>query len=177
MTPTPPASPAPSPRDLPYAFGPPPTTCVLRAHASDFRVDEVLGVEPDGEGEHLLLHIEKEGANTPWVSRQLARWADVAPGDVSYSGMKDRHAVTRQWFSVRLGGRGDPALDTLVIEGVRVLATARHGRKLRRGTHAANHFELTLRDLSDDLCSRAQQVFAAGVPNYFGAQRYGRRNL
>lgn len=140
-------------------------------------VDEDLGLEPDGSGEHLLLRVEKTGANTAWVARQLARWAQIPPADVSYSGMKDRHAVTRQWFSLRMGGREDPPLAELDVEGVEVLSSARHGRKLRRGTHRANHFTLTLRELDADLTDRFAYVLAHGFPNYFGAQRYGQRNL
>ncbi|MEM9385835.1 MAG: tRNA pseudouridine(13) synthase TruD [Pseudomonadota bacterium] len=155
----------------------PATRCVLRATPEDFVVDEDLGLEPDGIGEHLLLRVEKTGANTSWVARQLARWAQIPPADVSFSGMKDRHAVARQWFSLRLGGREDPPLSELAIDGVQVLSSARHGRKLRRGTHCANHFSLTLRELDADLTDRFTTLVAHGFPNYFGAQRYGQRNL
>ncbi len=164
-------------RDHPRALGPTPTRCLLRATPEDFVVDEVLGFDPDGSGEHLLLQVEKVGANTTWVARQLARWAQIPPAEVSFSGMKDRHAVTRQWFSLRLGGRVDPPLGQLAIEGVRVLSSGRHGRKLRRGTHRANRFLLTLRELDADLTERFAKLLAQGVPNYFGPQRYGQRNL
>lgn len=163
--------------EAPRAFGEPLTRALLRARPEDFVVDEILGLEPDGSGEHLLVRVEKVGANTSWVARQLARWAQIPPADVSFSGMKDRHALTRQWFSLRLGGREDPPTDELSIEGVRLLSTARHGRKLRRGTHRANRFELTLRELDAELAPRFAQLQTQGLPNYFGAQRYGQRNL
>ena len=135
------------------------------------------GVEPSGEGEHDLLHIEKSGANTEWVARQLARHAGVAAKDVGYSGLKDRHAVTRQWFSVPCWN--DPDWRMLEVEGVEVLERARHSRKLRRGTHRANHFEIVLRgeDLSQHdgaIAERLDRIRECGVPNYFGEQRFGR---
>ena len=150
---------------------------MLRARMDDFVVDEVLGFAPDDEGEHLLLRVRKRGANTDWVGRQLARFAGVRPADVSYAGLKDRNAVTTQWFSLRLAGRPEPDWSALAVEGVEVLESARHRRKLRRGALQGNRFEIAVRDLSGpaaDLESRLQAVRDHGVPNYFGPQRFGR---
>ena len=76
----------------------------IRTEPRDFEVDEVLGFEPDGHGTHVLLQVEKCGANTAWVAARLAAHAGVPANDVGYSGLKDRRAVTRQWFSVPGGG-------------------------------------------------------------------------
>ena len=154
----------------------------LKAAPADFQVTEILPFEPDGAGEHEFLWIEKTGANTAWVAGGLARFVGVAERDIGYAGMKDRHAVTRQWFSVRRGGAPGPDWGALALEGVRILRATRHGRKLRRGVHAGNRFDIVLRNisnLSDDLHESLQVVATAGVPNYFGAQRFGRgaRNL
>ena len=160
-----------------YAAGPPPVAGLLRHRPEDFVVDEVLGFEPDGEGEHVLVRLQKRGANTDWAARQLARLAGVRPAAVGYAGLKDRHAVTSQWFSVQLAGRGEPDWSALAGEGLEVLAAARHRRKLRRGALAGNRFELVLRQLSGEtgeLEGRLQTVVERGVPNYFGAQRFGR---
>src|SRR5262245_9538661 len=127
---------------LPFAHGGPPVTGVLRSEPADFRVDEELGFAPTGSGEHAFLWIEKTGANTEWVARRLAEAAGVAPVAVGYSGLKDRHAITRQNFSVHLPGRPDPDWSALVIAGVRVLASSRHDRKLKRGTHRGNRFRI-----------------------------------
>ena len=94
--------------DLPYAFGGPPLSGRLRATTADFQVDEVLGFEPDGEGEHALLLVRKIGLNTEELARQLARHAGLRPRDVGYCGLKDRNAVTSQWFSLGLAGREEP---------------------------------------------------------------------
>lgn len=160
-----------------YAFGGPAGSAHLRSEPADFAVDEELGFEPDGEGEHVFVHIEKTAANTSWVAEQIARFADVPRRALGYSGMKDRHAVARQWFSVHLPGREAPDWSTFAAQGVRVLETGRHRRKLRRGAHKSNRFRLRLRALECDrsaLEERLKSIAERGVPAYFGAQRYGR---
>ena len=162
---------------LPYAHGGPPASGVLRAEVDDFRVDEVLGFEPSGSGEHAFLTIEKRGANTEWVARQLARAAGVAPVAVGFAGLKDRHAVTRQVFTVQLAGRADPDWSALAIPGVEVVSAVRHNRKLKRGAHRGNRFRIRLRDVRGDRAAVEQRLAALrdrGVPNYFGEQRFGR---
>jgi len=161
---------------LSYAYGEPPVSGVIRARPEDFFVDEVLGVEPEGEGEHVLLHIEKCNTNTQWLANQLARFAGIPQRDVSYAGLKDRNAVTRQWFSLGLAGVDEPDWASLNVDNVRVLQHARHRRKLRRGTLQGNRFQLLIRELQGDLPAlqtRLQQLAQQGVPNYFGEQRFG----
>lgn len=158
------------------ALGRPIATGLIRCKHEDFRVEELPLVEPDGEGNHLWLEIEKRGANSNWVAGELARSAGVKSRDVGFAGMKDRHGVTRQWFSVGLQEAGNADWPSWSIEGVTVLQAHRHGRKLRRGTLAGNRFHLIIRQLQVDpaeLLERMEQVAADGVPNYFGSQRFG----
>jgi tRNA pseudouridine13 synthase len=163
--------------ELPRAYGAPPLTAELRRTPEDFRVDEILGYDADGEGEHALLWVEKRGANTDWVARELARFANVPPLNVGYAGLKDRHAVTRQAFTVQLAGKPDPDWSAFPHTEIKVLASTRHKRKLKRGALRGNRFVLTLRDVRGDR-ARADEVLASiaarGVPNYFGEQRFGR---
>jgi tRNA pseudouridine13 synthase len=162
---------------LPFAHGGPPVEGRIRVEPGDFRVDEVLGFEPSGAGEHAFLFVEKIGANTEWVARRIAEKAGVAPMSVGYAGLKDRHAVTRQSFSVHLPGRPDPDWSSLAIPGVRVLAASRHDRKLKRGSHKGNRFRIRVRDVGGDrerVESRIAVIRERGVPNYFGEQRFGR---
>ncbi|WP_370306351.1 tRNA pseudouridine(13) synthase TruD [Sinimarinibacterium flocculans] len=161
---------------LPYAHGGPPLRARLRVAPEDFVVDELQDITPDGEGEHAWLVVRKRGANTEWVARELARFAGVAPMDVGYAGLKDRHAVTTQAFSVYLPGRTSPDWQQLGLEGVDVVAHSRHGRKLKRGALRGNRFRITLRDAAGDRASAADvlaSIVARGVPNYFGEQRFG----
>jgi tRNA pseudouridine13 synthase len=162
---------------LPYAHGGPPVTGVIRSEPADFRVDEELGFTPSGSGEHAFLWIEKSGANTEWVARRLADAAGVAPMAVGYAGLKDRHAITRQNFSVHLPGRPDPDWTAIVIPGVRVLDATRHDRKLKRGVHRGNRFRIRVRHVRGEQVAVEQRLAVMrerGVPNYFGEQRFGR---
>ncbi len=164
-------------RELPPAYAGAPLTGRLRARPEDFRVEELLGYEFTGDGEHLLLTVEKRGLNTRDVAEAIARWAGVKPVAVGFAGLKDRIAVATQHFSVVL--RGDyPDLDSLAQENaLRVLAVTRHRRKLRRGELAGNRFVLTLTDVSGDRGEAEETLLrlrSSGFPNYFGPQRFGR---
>ncbi|GGK10270.1 tRNA pseudouridine(13) synthase TruD [Luteimonas terricola] len=169
--------------DLPRAHGAPVLGARIRVAPEDFDVTEITGFEASGAGEHLLLTIEKRGMNTAFVARLLAEWAGVDERAVGYAGLKDRHAVTRQRFSVQMPGREAPEIATLerddpaTGQALRVLDHARHVRKLPRGALAGNRFVLVLRDVEGDAATidaRLQDIAARGVPNYFGVQRFGR---
>ena len=125
---------------LPYVLGVPLAQGVIRERPEDFQVDEILGFSPDGAGEHLLLQIRKRNTNTEWLARQLAALAAVPLIDVSYAGLKDRYALTTQWFSVRLAGRPTPDWHALEGDDIQILQVANHGRKLRRGALQGNRF-------------------------------------
>src|SRR5690606_10928498 len=132
---------------LPHAHGGPPLQARLRASPEDFVVDELQDIVPDGTGEHAWLVVRKRGANTDWVAKGLARFAGVAPMDVSYAGVKDRHAVTTQVFTVYLPGRASPDWAQLGLDGVEVVEHSRHGRKLKRGALRGNRFRIVLREV------------------------------
>jgi len=159
-----------------YVLGAPLATATLRTTPEDFEVHEVLGFEPDGVGDHALLLIQKRNTNTEWLARNLAKFAGVKQVDVGYGGLKDRNAVTSQWFSVNLSGKTEPDWAQLESAELRVLRVARNRRKLKRGAHHGNRFVITLRDVSGDtseLEARLQAIREHGVPNYFGEQRFG----
>lgn len=150
---------------------------LIRASADDFRVDEQLGFAASGAGEHVLLRVRKRDANTAWVAGELARLGGSRPAEVGYAGMKDRHAVTTQWFTVP--GRRRPAADWQGVagEGFEVLEAAPHSRKLPRGALAGNRFRIVLRRFEGDaamLAARLAELGSQGAPNYFGPQRFGR---
>ena len=181
---------------LAYAYGGPTVKAAIKQQAEDFYVDEILGFEPSGTGEHVFLHIEKRCLTTLAVRDAIAKLAGCKLMDVGYSGLKDKWAVTRQWFSVYLPVTIEPNWSELLIEAqsskayLRVLRIDRHDRKLRRGTHKENAFKLALRDVgnvsdSRDLSMDAEHYFnqrltilsEQGFPNYFGQQRFSNQNL
>jgi tRNA pseudouridine13 synthase len=162
---------------LPVALGGPAGRGRIRVQDEDFIVAEELGFAPTGAGEHLFLRLRERGCNTDWVAGQLARWGGRPRVDVGYAGLKDRHAVTDQWFSLRFpaGRHPDPA--SLAIEGVELLEWSLHNRKLKRGALKGNRFELRVRALEADpelLATRLDAAARRGVPNAFGPQRFGR---
>ncbi|MGB5257592.1 MAG: tRNA pseudouridine(13) synthase TruD [Woeseiaceae bacterium] len=161
--------------DWARAHGDPLFAASIRSQPEEFDVTEVLGFELSGDGEHDYLYLEKTSTNTEWLSRQLASFAAVPGKDVGYAGLKDRHAVTRQWFSVPRWN--SPDWTQFDVAGVRLLEQQRHSRKLRRGAHRENRFRIVLRGSLPDarlLQDRLQRIDASGVPNYFGEQRFGR---
>jgi tRNA pseudouridine13 synthase len=149
---------------------------VLRATPEDFAVDEILDLALSGGGEHVWLKVRKRGWTTDRVAQQLSRIAQVARRDVGYAGMKDRHAVTTQWFSVQLPGRDAPLWAEALPAGIEVLESVRHARKLQTGALAGNRFSIILRECAGDraqFMARVETLRARGVPNYFGEQRFG----
>lgn len=148
----------------------------LRTRPEDFEVEELLPFDLAGQGEHVWLRIRKRGMNTDRVAQVLARAAGVPRRAIGYAGMKDRHAVAVQWFSVHLPGREAPAWDGLGA-GIEVLESTRHTRKLQTGALSGNRFVIVLRECAGDrdACARRiEELRRRGVPNYFGEQRFGR---
>ena len=167
-----------------HAYAPLGISAGFKFSPEDFIVDEQLPFELSGEGEHAWLHIQKRGCNTDWVARELAKIAGLRLRCVGYAGLKDRHGITSQWFSVHMPGLPDPDWTQVeLIEGeegnIKLLEATRHSKKLRRGALKENRFTIRLRDLKgdDDLATkidqRCQLIAERGVPNYFGEQRFG----
>ncbi|MEM9209297.1 MAG: tRNA pseudouridine(13) synthase TruD, partial [Pseudomonadota bacterium] len=163
--------------DWTRALGRPEATAVLRDSTDDFVVEEVLGFEPSGDGEHTFLFVEKRNRTTDEVAVELARHAGVPRRAVSFAGLKDKRARTRQWFSVQCPPKREIDWHIRFARDVTILECARNRRKLRRGAHRANRFVLTLRDVRDPLDTlptRLDALAEDGAPNYFGEQRFGR---
>lgn len=152
---------------------------VIKQRAADFVVHEQPLYEPSGQGEHLYLLIEKTGHTTQEVIRRLAHAFEVSRRDIGYAGLKDKHAITRQMFSVYLPdkSRDQQGVASLEHSIAKVLWADRHGNKLRRGHHAGNVFHIRIRDVQPAHVLRArailQRLSQHGVPNYYGQQRFG----
>ncbi len=148
----------------------------IRTQFSDFVVDEHLGFQPDGDGEHLWLRIRKQNVNTRDVAAALAALLGVQERQVNYSGLKDKLAVTSQWFSLPWPIRHELP-DLQDGEDWQLLECTRGRKRLRSGAHRANRFQITIRQFAGDrqaFDQRAEQVRDGGFPNYFGEQRFGR---
>ena len=148
----------------------------LGSTPEDFIVDEIPLFAPSGEGGHTFVRIEKRGRTTEEVARLLARLADVPHAEIGYAGRKDKVAVTTQWFSVP--GLEPATALALEAEGVRALEALRHGQRLRTAQLRGNRFELVVRELSAEQVASAESaaecIRRVGMPNKYGAQRFGR---
>ncbi|MCH2411151.1 tRNA pseudouridine(13) synthase TruD [Myxococcota bacterium] len=149
----------------------------LGVYPEDFVVEEIPLRDPEGYGPHTHLWIEKRLANTFEIARLLARKCRVHAREVGFSGLKDRNAVTRQWFSVP---RVNPETASLWEDShFRVLRASRDPEKIRTGRIAGNRFSLVVRDIPykilEQLQTRLDLMEARGMPNRFGKQRFGRR--
>ncbi|CAH0527122.1 tRNA pseudouridine(13) synthase TruD [Vibrio hippocampi] len=163
--------------NLAYLNGKPQLTANYKAQNQDFIVKEVLGFPFSGEGEHLMVRIRKNGENTSFVANELAKVCGVKSKDIGWAGLKDRHAITEQWLSVHLPKKQLPDFGAFQQQypSIEVLATDWHNKKLRPGDLIGNEFEIRLTSVSDmdALVARLALVTRAGVPNYFGEQRFG----
>ncbi|OOF85563.1 tRNA pseudouridine(13) synthase TruD [Rodentibacter ratti] len=163
---------------LPYLSlkTPPKSTALLKQQCADFVVKEDLGYEMSGEGEFVAVKVRKTGCNTLFVGEKLAKFAGVSERNMGYAGLKDRQAVTEQWFCLQMPGQDTPDFSRFELEGVEILEVTRHHRKIRTGSLQGNHFEILLRDTqeTDELKARLNLVKNVGFPNYFTEQRFGR---
>jgi len=156
--------------DLPGCGG------VIRTKNEDFEVDEVPSYEPCGEGEHLFLWVEKRGMAPEFFARTIAQKLGISPAAVGTAGLKDRHAVTRQWVSVPHDA--EPRLAKLNSDEMRVLRTGRHTNKLKPGHLRGNRFNILIRnpnpDSKDSTNAILDRIRTLGLPNFYGPQRFGR---
>jgi len=152
-----------------------------RVDLEDFKVEELPGFEPQGEGEHLFLWVEKRGVSTNELIARMVQAIGGRSADYGYAGRKDARGVTRQWISVdtKATNADEQRIEALDLAGVDVQRITRHPRKLRRSQHRGNRFCLRLRELAEGdlpvVLERVDELRENGMPNPFGKQRYGFR--
>ena len=153
----------------------------IKARPEDFFVEEQPLFPPAGSGEHLWLYIEKRRRSTTDVTRRLAKLFRVGRSEISYAGLKDKYAVTRQMLSVELPNTRNDAdlIQRVRYTGVRVLWASRHHEKIHRGELRGNRFVIRVRGARSGAAVDAQRIMdllvKQGAPNYFGQQRFGYR--
>ncbi|MEO0966353.1 MAG: tRNA pseudouridine(13) synthase TruD [Planctomycetota bacterium] len=168
--------------DLPGVGG------VIKQRPEDFLVEELPLYEPSGEGEHLMMCVEKRGRTTQDAIKRVASAFRVGRRDIGYAGLKDKHAVTRQHLTVHMPGRTEDGDDVGAClerldgrDDLKVLWATPHGNKLKRGHHGGNRFIIAVREVDLSAVVRARPILdrlaETGVPNGYGPQRFGfRRN-
>ena len=162
--------------DLAYLQTAPKQTALLKAECADFIVKEHLGYDMSGDGEFVALKVRKTDNNTLYVGEKLAAFCGVPARNMSYAGLKDRKAITEQWFCIQMPGKPTPDFSQFQPDGVEILEVTRHNRKIRTGSLDGNYFDILLRHATetDELKARLEIVKKIGFPNYFTEQRFGR---
>lgn len=148
----------------------------IKQTPEDFEVEEIPGYPPSGSGAFLYLWIEKRDMGAEYFVRQVAKRLGIPNGEVGTAGLKDRRAVTRQMVSVP--EQVEERLPGLEGDGIRVLAVHRHSNKLKPGHLHGNAFRIVIRDVLPEAVVRLEGIAArirqAGLPNFYGPQRFGR---
>jgi len=148
----------------------------IKVELDDFEVEEIPAYAPSGQGEFLYLWVEKRDLGADYFQRQLAQRLGIASGEIGTAGLKDRRAVTRQWVSVP--ALAEARLAQLEGDGIRVLQVSRHTNKLRPGHLHGNRFRILIRDADPAAAERLpgllDRVREQGLPNFYGAQRFGK---
>ena len=149
----------------------------IKLFPEDFKVNESLGFELSGSGEHLFLYVQKQGLTTPELIEQLSNSVGIHPRQLGYSGLKDKQAVTQQWISLHLPGiKQTPEIPA--TDNYQILRSHWHDKKLRVGVHQSNDFDITVRNIQGnpgDLQQIIKRLQQHGFANYFGVQRFGRQ--
>ena len=166
-----------APHEPPVMYGAiPAIEAAIGPDPEDFVVDEIPLYPQSGAGEHVYVRVEKRGYTTPAMVRAITRAAGIDERDLGYAGLKDKHAVTRQWLS--LPAKARPPGEWQLPEGISVVEHTRHANKLRTGHLLGNRFRITL--LTSDASALekaaplAELLKTRGLYNYFGGQRFGR---
>ncbi len=157
---------------------------VLKATPQDFVVEEVPAYEPSGAGEHVFVRFTKTDRTTLDAVRAIARALGCDPRAAGFAGMKDKRAVTTQTLSLH-APRGEKAASlaeralALSLDGIAVHQATPHGNKLKPGHLAGNRFTIAVRDVPAAERGAVESKLVAlgrdGMPNAFGAQRFGAR--
>ena len=166
--------------DLTYAYQKLNCSALFKQTCDDFIVKEQLPFQPDGSGSHVFLRVEKTALNTLFVIELLAKFSGLAAKHIGYAGLKDKQAISTQWFSINLEGLTEPKWEDFSYPGVKIKEITYHKKKLKIGSVAANEFTILLRDLqafeANEIEKRLKKISQFGVPNYFGPQRFGINN-
>ncbi len=150
---------------------------IIRSQADDFIVLEHNDIEFTESGEHLWLKVEKTNSNTAWVATQISSACKVPARQVGYAGLKDRHAITQQWFSVQLPKiRELDEIKAKLPDEVKIIEHHWHKSKIKTGFLTCNEFRLKVRNITGDTAQINHNIatlMTQGAPNYFGPQRFG----
>jgi len=141
----------------------------------DFVVEELPLYEFSGEGEHLILFVRKKNLTTNEMIGQIARYLGIKNRDIGYAGLKDKHAMTKQYISIHK--QHEEAMENFVSEGIKIVSKTYHNNKIRIGHLKGNRFYIKVKKVNPTSAQKIDEALKnikkIGMPNYFGYQRFG----
>ena len=141
----------------------------------DFVVDEIPLYEFSGEGEHLILQVRKKNLSTNEMVGQIARYLGIKNREIGYAGLKDKHAMTKQYISIHK--KHEEALESFNFEGIKIISKTYHNNKIRIGHLKGNRFYIKVKKVNPTSATKIDEALKNigkfGMPNYFGYQRFG----
>jgi tRNA pseudouridine13 synthase len=144
----------------------------VKQTTDDFHVEECTDVQIIPSGPFSFYRLEKIGWTTPDAVQVICRRWRVHPRNFSTGGLKDRHAHTIQYLTIRHGPERSLTHQRLNLRYLGKRAEPYTSRDIR-----ANRFCVVLRALDDHNISYAEEALREvqrdGVPNYFDDQRFG----
>lgn len=147
----------------------------FRQTPRDFVVEEIPLYEFSGEGEHLILFVRKKSLSTLEMVSAIARYLGIQQKEIGYAGLKDKHAMTKQYIS--LHKKHEELMDKFEHEGIKIISKAYHNNKIRIGHLQGNRFYIKLKKVNPTSAQKIDQalknISEYGIPNFFGYQRFG----
>ena len=147
----------------------------LRSTAEDFLVEEIPLEKKQTNGPFLICRLTKKNWELQHAVKEIAKRLGISHRRIGWAGTKDRNAITTQWISLYNVTPEQAAAVYLKDISLESLTQSNEGLSL--GDLQGNRFDIVIRDPDmADLASRVRSIsetVAAGVPNYFGLQRFG----
>jgi len=142
----------------------------------DFVVEEIPLYEFSGEGEHLILFIRKKNLSTLELVSAMAKYLGIKNKEIGYAGLKDKHAMTKQYISINK--KYEEALEGFNLENIKIISKTYHNNKIRIGHLTGNRFYIKVKKVNPTSAAKIDEALKSiqtnGIPNFFGYQRFGR---
>jgi tRNA pseudouridine13 synthase len=143
----------------------------LKRLPGDFCVEEQISL-PLGRGPFALYKLSKRSLGTLEAVAAIGRKWTLPANRIAFAGLKDRHAATSQYITIRGGPTRGISQTNLQVDYLGQVERPIHASDI-----IANQFDIVARDLDEAATLAATvslaDIAAGGLPNYFDDQRFG----
>src|SRR3989338_5285007 len=146
----------------------------LKQLPEDFRVEELSSIDISQEKKGFKVYsLEKKGMETFSLLAYLSKKNNIPLRDFRIAGLKDRHAITNQKFTIP----SKYSINTLIEPNFKITFLGYSNEPMKLGNLKANRFEIVVRAVEkgslEGIKIKANALKEFGVPNYFDSQRFG----